>query len=104
MFPDDRPEVCGRRSGLGALLGTAVERAVTGAEGIGERPGVGGSVSGYRDIFLLRSGLGALLDGAVETAVGVVGHREGVENPVPGMDKDIVGLRATRWCKSIDVD
>lgn len=98
-FPDDQPDVCGRRSGLGALLWTAVERAVTGAEGIGERPpGVEGSVLAHRDslIVLLRSGLGALLDAAVETAVGVEGHREGVENPVPGLDNDIVGLRATR--------
>lgn len=107
-LPDDRPEVCGRRSGLCALLGAAVERAVTGTEGIPvEPPGVGGSVSEYRDILVIlrRSGLGALLELAVESpAVGVEGHSEGVENPVPGMDRDIRGLRATRWCISIEVD
>lgn len=106
-FPDDRPEVCGRRSGLWALLGAAVERAVTGIEGIPvEPPGVGGSVSAYRDslVILLRSGLGALLEFAVESAVGVEGHSEGVENPVPGMDRDMRGLRATRWWISIEVD
>lgn len=133
MEPDIELAVCGRRSGLGALdetpvfdllgiggrsglparVGAAVESAVPGSEGIGERaPGVGGSLSWYRDTLdarLLRRlppvGLGALLDAAVrvDSAPGVEGNRVGVENPVPGIDRDILGLAATCWWSLMEV-
>lgn len=103
--PDDCLDGVGRRSGLGALLGAAVERAVTGTDGIVEQaPGVGGSVSAYVANLeaLLRSGLGALLDAAVESAVGVKDdNKVGVENPVSGNDN--IDPCATWRCAFMDV-
>lgn len=124
-------DVCGLRSGLGAreltpvpgLCGIGgrsglpgrVGAAVPGSEGYGERaPGVGGSLSWYRETMVERllrrlEGLGARLEAGVrtESAPGVPGKRVGVEKPVPGrvpgMERDILGLAATCWWSLMEV-
>lgn len=104
--PDDCPDASLGRSGLGALLGAAVESAVTGIDGIGDQSaGVEGSPSLYSDNLeaFLRIGLGARLDAAVESAVGVKADNFGVENPVPASDNDSLDPRATWRCTLIDV-
>lgn len=101
------PGIGGRRSGLGARVGAAVENAVPGSDGIGEPPppGVGGcccsSPPPYREARVLRraEGLGARLEAAERQApAGVEGKSVvpvGVEKPLVPMDRDILGRAAT---------